>query len=166
MRGNDAASNAGSEGEAVTPFPIDYKEGADAGYRWYAKTGAKPLFPFGYGLSYTRFGYSHLTVTGGDTPTVSFDVTNLGQRAGADVPQIYVTVPGGKAPRLAAFQRVALAPGETRHVTLSTQPRVLAQWDQASAKWQMAGGTYTITLGHDVTDPGLSKQVRLGKRQF
>lgn len=166
MRGNDAASNAGSEGEAVTPFPVDYKEGADAGYRWYAKTGAKPLFPFGYGLSYTHFDYSHLTVTGGDTPTVSFDVTNLGQRAGADVPQIYATVPGSKTPRLAAFQRITLAPGETRHVTLTTQPRVLAQWDQSSGKWLMADGTYTLTLGHDVTDPGLSKQVKLGKRSF
>ena len=166
MRGNDAASNAGSEGEAVTPFPVNYKEGADAGYRWYAKTGAKALFPFGYGLSYTRFGYSHLAVTGGDTPTVSFDVTNLGKRAGADVPQIYAKVPGAKAPRLAAFQRITLAPGETRHVTLTTQPRVLAQWDQASGKWLMAGGTYTLTLGHDVTDPGLSKQVRLGQRSF
>jgi beta-glucosidase len=164
MKGNDAASNAGSEGKDVAPFPATYQEGADAGYRWYGAQGAKVLFPFGYGLSYTRFGTSHLAVTGGTEPVISFDVTNLGKREGADVAQVYANLPGDKARRLVAFQRVVLRPGETRHVVLKAEPRVLAHWQDG--KWQIAGGSYTFTLAQDAADAGTSVQVTLAPRQF
>lgn len=162
MSGNDAASNAGSEGAAAASFPVVYQEGADAGYRWYARQNAKPLFPFGFGLSYTRFGYSHLTVTGRATPTIGFDITNLGQRAGADAPQIYVTVPGSSVPRLAAFTRVMLMPGETRHVTLVAEPRVFSRWDDATAAWRLPAGRYNVRLAHNVADAGITQEVMLG----
>jgi beta-glucosidase len=163
VAGNDAASNAGSTGAVVATFPVDYTEGADAGYRWYASRGEKPLFPFGFGLSYTHFGYSRLHVAAGPQPTVSFAVTNLGAVAGADVPQVYVTPPGAKAPRLAAFQRITLAPGETRAISLPIEPRVVSQWDGAHAAWHLAPGTFTVRLAHDVTDPGMTAKIALGR---
>jgi len=70
---------------------VRYQEGAEAGYRWYAKTGAKPLFSLGHGLSYTTFSYRDFTVSAGEAPTASFTVHNVGPRAGADVPQVYLS---------------------------------------------------------------------------
>src|SRR5262249_47430070 len=88
-----------------TPTKIDYSEGAEVGYRWYAKTNTTPLFPFGYGLSYTKFALSDLAVTGGDTVSATFTVTNTGNRDGADVPQLYLTdAAGEKRGRLLAFE--------------------------------------------------------------
>ncbi len=163
VAGNDGASNAGSPGGAVTSFPVVYNEGADAGYRWYASRAEKPLFPFGFGLSYTHFGYSRLHVVAGAKPTVSFAVTNLGPVAGADVPQVYITPPGAKAPRLAAFQRIMLAPGETRELSLPIEPRVVSQWDGAHATWRLVRGTYSVRLSHDAMDEGLSTAITLGQ---
>src|SRR6516162_12398 len=78
-----------------TPVTIEYDEGAEVGYRWFAKQHEQPLYAFGHGLSYTTFEYSNLHVEGGDTITATFTVTNTGQRAGADVPQLYVTAAAG-----------------------------------------------------------------------
>jgi beta-glucosidase len=95
-------------GSAIT---IRYDEGSETGYRWYAQKDSKPLYPLGHGLSYTRFAYSDLEVTGGETITASFTVTNTGQRDGADVPQLYLTgPPDQKRMRLLGFERVELAP--------------------------------------------------------
>jgi beta-glucosidase len=164
---DDAASNAGSAGGEAKGFAADYPEGADVGYRWYARRGAKPLFPFGYGLSYTRFTYAHLKVSGGAALTVSFDVTNAGPRAGTDVPQLYVTPPErGSVGRLAAFSRVTLQPGETRHVTLTAERRTLANWDEAAKGWHLAGGSYTAMIGHDATDPALTGIATLSDARF
>jgi beta-glucosidase len=164
---DDAASNAGSAGGDAQGFAAEYPEGADVGYRWYAKRGQTPLFPFGFGLSYTRFGYSHLKVSGGATLTVSFDVTNSGPRAGADVPQLYVTPPaGGAAPRLAGFRRIELQPGETRHVTLTAERRTLASWDETAKGWHLASGSYVAAIGHDATDHPLSGTATLEDQRF
>src|SRR5258707_8131772 len=93
--------------EIHTDVAVDYTEGADVGYRWYARHGVTPLFSFGYGLSYTTFAYEKLKVSGGKTLTVMFDVVNSGSRAGTDIPQIYLTSAVG-APdlRLVGFSRV------------------------------------------------------------
>ena len=107
MKAHDEASNAGS-GAAVSfdPFPVEYPEGSDVGYRWYEREGRAPLFPFGHGLSYTRFQYGDLRIEGGAGLTVSFDVTNTGDREGTDVPQLYVAADGsGHARRLAGWSR-------------------------------------------------------------
>ena len=73
-----------------TPTTIDYAEGAEVGYRWHAKTSAKPLYAFGHGLSYTTFAYSELEIEGGQTVEARFTVANAGERRGADVPQLYL----------------------------------------------------------------------------
>lgn len=137
----------------IESFPVDYVEGSDVGYRWHEKRGTKPLFPFGHGLTYTSFAYANPVVTGGDSLTIAFDVTNNGKRAGSDVPQIYVARTGSGAPmRLAAFQRVTLQPGETRRVTLTAEPRILAEYEAKLPGWRIEGGRYTVALARDATD--------------
>lgn len=134
-------------------FPIDYVEGADVGYRWYEKQGMKPLFPFGYGLSYTSFDYRNAVVTGGKTLTVTFEVVNTGKRMGAEVPQIYVARDGSGHPmRLAGFQRVTLLPGESRKVTITAEPRILADFDTKLPGWRITAGSYTVALARNAED--------------
>lgn len=132
------------------PITVDYKEGAEIGYRWMFKTGQVPTYPFGHGLSYTSFAYSDFAVKGGDTVTASMTVTNTGQREGADVPQVYLTqAPGEKRQRLLGFERVELKPGQSRRVTISADPRLLAHFDAAAGTWKIAAGRYTIALATD-----------------
>lgn len=156
MKASELAAAADAAAAASTPlksFPVVYNEGADVGYRWYEKKAQKPLFPFGHGLSYTSFAYGNATVSGGAKLTVSFDVTNTGQRAGADVPQVYVQRDGSGHPmRLAAFRRVELAPGETRRVTLIAEPRIVADYDTTLPGWRITPGTYKAAIAHDATD--------------
>lgn len=154
----DAASNPAAGGDfSLKTFPVKYQEGSDVGYRWYERQGNKPLFAFGHGLSYTSFAYAQPQVTGGKTLTVSFTVTNTGQRAGADVPQLYVTRDGsGKPMRLAGFQRVTLNPGESRRVTLTAEPRILADYDTSLPGWRIAGGSYRVAIARDATDRSMT----------
>ncbi|MDR6624308.1 beta-glucosidase [Caulobacter segnis] len=133
-------------------FDVNYDiEGAAVGYKWYDLKKIEPLFPFGHGLSYTRFAYSNLAATAArDKVTVSFDVKNVGARAGKDVPQVYVSPKAGgwEAPkRLAGFKKVSLAPGATQRVTLTVDPRLLATWDETARGWSIAAGQYDIALG-------------------
>jgi hypothetical protein len=109
-----------------TPTTIRYDEGAEVGDRWYAKKNEKPLYAFGYGLSYASFSYSDLKVSGGDTIMASFIVTNTGKQDGADVPQLYLTeAADDKRVRLLGFEKVELHPGESRRVTITADPRLL-----------------------------------------
>ncbi|WP_404476412.1 glycoside hydrolase family 3 C-terminal domain-containing protein [Novosphingobium sp. BL-52-GroH] len=150
-------SNYGMTG-GVAPFAVDYPEGAEVGYRWYAKTGRKPLFPFGHGLTYTRFVYANLNVQDGAALTVSFDVTNTGARVGAAVPQLYVEAKGSAgiaAWRLAGFDKLSLSPGETRRVSMTVDPRVIARFDEARRKWQLDGGAYALAVGRFAGDAAL-----------
>jgi beta-glucosidase len=113
-----------------TPTTIRYDEGADVGYRWYARQDLKPAYAFGHGLNYTSFAYRDLDLRGGDTVAASFTVTNTGPRDGADVTQLYLTsAAGGDRLRLLDFARVALKPGESRRVSLTAEPRLLARFD-------------------------------------
>lgn len=155
---SDADSNAGSDGAPAKPYPVTYNEGADVGYRWYAARGERPLFPFGYGLSYTRFRFDNVRFTGGAQPGASVSVTNTGSRAGVAVPQLYVTGPEGTPPRLAGFNRVTLAPGQTMRVALAADPRILARWTQGQG-WRVADGRYQLTIATDATKPVASEQV-------
>ena len=133
------------------------------GYRWYDLHGKAPLFPFGHGLSYTTFAYANLAATPTvGAMTVSFDVTNTGPVAGDEVPQVYVGPPDA-APvpmavhSLAGFERIALQPGETRHVTVELAPRTFQYWDVSAHAWTTAWGDRTIAVGASSRDLRLSK---------
>jgi beta-glucosidase len=148
-----AANPANAGAYSLKSFPVDYVEGSDVGYRWYERRKQRPLFAFGYGLSYTSFAYRNAVVTGGKTLTVSFDVVNTGKRAGSDIAQIYVARARSTTPmRLAAFSRVTLKPGEVRRVTLTAEPRILADYDVKLPGWRIAGGTYRVAIARDATD--------------
>jgi beta-glucosidase len=158
-----AAADPGHAGEhQLTSFPVSYVEGGEVGYRWYEKTRATPLFAFGHGLSYTNFAYRNPVVTGGAKLSIRFEVVNTGKVAGADVPQVYVAREGSPTPmRLAAFRRVTLKPGETTHVTLVAEPRILADYDPALPGWRVAAGRYRVALAHDATDRALVSNVTM-----
>ena len=147
------------------PFSISYPEGSDTGYRWFDRTGQKPLFAFGHGLSYTTFRYSGLKVKGGRTLRASFTVTNTGSREGADVPQLYVTLPG-KARRLVGWDKPVLKPGESRKITVMADPRLLADFDMPSQRWVVKPGTVKVELARSATEPVLSAQVTLSAQKL
>ena len=140
------------------PFAVDYHEGSDVGYRWFERTGADPLFPFGFGLSYTQFAHSDLKVTSGKRLTVSFKVSNVGQREGTDVPQLYVAPPG-RTHRLAGWEKVTLKPGESRRVTIIADPWILASWDVNG--WRRQAGTYDVQVAASAKLDGLQASVQL-----
>ena len=136
-----------------TPVTIEYTEGAEVGYRWFAQTGAAPMYAFGHGLSYTTFAYGDLEISGGETISVTFTVTNTGDRPGADVPQLYLTEAAGeRRMRLLGFERVELAPGESRTVTLVAEPRLLARFHGRAGQWRITEGTYRVALGRSAVD--------------
>jgi beta-glucosidase len=150
-----------------TPTTVRYDEGAEVGYRWYANKNAKPMYPFGHGLSYTRFSYRDLNVGGGETITASFIVTNTGERTGADVPQLYLTdAAGDKRMRLLGFERVELAPGASRTVTITADPRLLAKFDERANQWRIAAGAHAVAIGKSANDLVLTGSARLAGRLF
>ncbi|MBT0668182.1 glycoside hydrolase family 3 C-terminal domain-containing protein [Novosphingobium profundi] len=134
-----------------TKVDVDYNiEGADVGYRWFARKGATPRYWFGHGESYTSFAHEGLKLRGGKAPSASVTVRNTGKVAGSDVVQLYLVArPGGSARRLLGFTKVALAPGESRTVTLPIDPRLLADFDAKAKAWTIASGTYRIGVGVD-----------------
>lgn len=145
-----------------------YKDDLFLGYRGYEKKGTKPLFPFGYGLSYTTFGYNNISVTPGvavgNTPIkVSFDLTNTGKVAGSEVAELYVGQAHPKVARalkeLKGYKKVYLQPGETRHVTIELNDRSLAYFDVDSKQWVIDADTFNISLGASSQDIRLQGKV-------
>jgi beta-glucosidase len=150
-----------------TPTTIEYQEGAEVGYRWYAKTGAEPLYAFGHGLSYTTFEYADLHVEGGQTVTATFTVTNTGERPGADVPQVYLTeAPGEERMRLLGFERVELEPGESREVSVTADRRLLARFDGEAGQWRLEGGAHKVAVGRAADDVVLTAEAELDEGLF
>lgn len=146
-------------------FDVVYEEGAEVGYRRFAARGMKPLFPFGHGLSYTTFTYDKLRVKGGDTLTVSFEVTNTGTLQGKDAPQIYLAgAAGQKLRRLIGFEKIDLKPGERRTVTVKADPRLLARFDEAGRQWRIEGGDYDVAVGPSAAKTVLSGKARVSQR--
>jgi beta-glucosidase len=134
---------------------VKYDDKLMVGYRYWTTTGKHPLFPFGFGLSYTTFSFSNLQapslVTHGLDVKVSFDVTNTGRTEGAEVAQLYISDPSSKAKRpereLKGFEKVQLAPGETKHVTLSLDARAFSYWDESKHDWTIDPGKFAILIG-------------------
>ncbi|HYG10427.1 MAG TPA: glycoside hydrolase family 3 C-terminal domain-containing protein, partial [Pyrinomonadaceae bacterium] len=141
---------------------IVYKEGIFVGYRGYERAGARPLFPFGHGLSYTTFGYGRLEISpvgeraegdgaAGAEFEVSFDVRNTGARAGADVAQIYVGETNPAVPRpareLKGFVKVFLRPGETKRVSVLLDGRAFSYYDVANKRWRAQPGEFDVYVG-------------------
>jgi beta-glucosidase len=151
-----------------TPAQITYDEGAAIGYKWYDSKGYRPLFSFGHGLSYTRFGLSNLTANpDGDGVRVSFAIRNVGKRAGKGVAQLYVAPAdwkkaGWEAPkRLGAFAKAELKPGQSKSVEVTVDPRLLATYEAAGNNWHIRGGDYHLILSEAADAPIESVDVRL-----
>jgi beta-glucosidase len=134
--------------------------GIDQGYRWYDARDVAPLFPFGFGLSYTRFDYSKLQVRpAGDGLDVSFRIRNVGSVVGSDTPQLYVG-PSSALPsnvqqavrKLVQFQRITLAPGHAQDMTLHVTAHSLSSWSTAQQKWVVGAGPRVIYLGSSSRD--------------
>ncbi|HWJ35145.1 MAG TPA: glycoside hydrolase family 3 C-terminal domain-containing protein [Steroidobacteraceae bacterium] len=143
--------NLGSDPAA--PVHIDYAEGEEVGYRWYGTHGVAPLFAFGFGLTYTRFEYADVKVSGGKHLTVRFEVHNTGEAKGADIPQVYLTSAAGRPLlRLIGFQRVELEPGERRVITLTADPRLLGSFDEQHRRWQVIRGVYRVQIGKSASE--------------
>ena len=153
-----------------TPFDVNYIEGADVGYRWFERKNLTPLFPFGFGLSYTTFRIDALTATAANgTISASVDVTNQGTTSGSETVQLYAAPPGSNGPdvrRLAGWSKVELRPGEKRRVTIVAEPRLLASFDTAHHAWRMADGTYQVSAGNSSAALSQSVNIHLPTREF
>ncbi|MGA8553360.1 MAG: glycoside hydrolase family 3 C-terminal domain-containing protein [Candidatus Acidiferrales bacterium] len=153
---------------------VVYKEGIFVGYRGYEKNGTKPLFPFGYGLSYTTFKYDNIAIQPATDRTksdsfsaplfqVSFDVTDTGTREGADVAQVYVADPHAKVPmppkELKGFARIDLKPGEKKTATVILDARAFAYYDVNAKRWHVEPGEYPILIGRSSEEIKLRSNV-------
>jgi len=149
---------------------VPYEDGVFVGYRGYQHFHVKPLFPFGFGLSYTSFKYSALRIQAGmgtANYAVSFDVTNTGTRPSADVAQVYVGEDHPQIPRppqeLKGFERVVLDPGQTRHVTIQLNARAFTWYDEKTAAWRAEPGSFTVQVCRSSDDPQLYGKINLEK---
>jgi beta-glucosidase len=134
----------------VPDYGVTYDEGVKVGYKWYDAEKKPVLYPFGYGLSYTTFGYSGLKVTPGDTVTVTFTLANTGAREGAEIAEVYAALPAdAQEPpkRLVGFAKVNLKPGEKKPVTVEVDKKYLSIWDENKNDWSLLPGDYTIMVG-------------------
>ncbi|MGD0911654.1 MAG: glycoside hydrolase family 3 C-terminal domain-containing protein [Terracidiphilus sp.] len=142
-------THAVNSGTSASGYSVTYNEGPEVGYKWFQAQHKQPLFAFGYGLSYTTFAYSGLKV---DSPakSVRFKVKNTGSRAGTEIAEVYAMLPqGADEPyqRLVGWERVELAPGESRTITVSVDTRPLQTFNEANESWSLAPGAYQVMVG-------------------
>ncbi len=147
----DVADNGApsSNASAHTGYAVHYDEGAAVGYKWFEEQHKKPLFAFGFGLSYTTYAYSGLGVDSG-TKTVRFTVKNTGKKPGTEIAEVYTRLPKGTDEpyeRLVGWTRVGLAPGESKIVSVSIDDRVLKTFDEEKNAWNMTPGDYQVLVG-------------------
>ncbi len=149
---------------------VQYSEGLLVGYRWYDAKGLTPLFPFGFGLSYTTFAFSNLSVTPGtlsstDNATVTVDVTNTGSVAGAETVQAYVGDPAaaGEPPeQLKGFDKVSLAPGQSTEISITLGPESFSTWNTAQQAWVETPGQYEVMVGDSSANLPETASVTIG----
>lgn len=152
-------------------FTVTYADGAAVGYKRYDRGGAKPLFPFGFGLTYSSFSYGGLKVSpGGGGVQVRFIVRNTGARTASAVPQVYAgpaagaAIKGWEAPkRLVGWRKLSLRPGESRRVALRIPPRLLATFDE-KAGWSIGAGRYQVSLASSAEDVAATAELDLVAR--
>lgn len=143
-------------------FDVPYDEGLKVGYKWYDAEKKPVLFSFGFGMSYTTFAYSGLKVMPGESTTVSFTVKNTGKRAGAEVAQVYASLPdaAGEPPnRLVGWTRVELGPGESKQVSVPVERERLMVFDEATDGWKLTPGSYVIRAGGSSRDLPLEQTI-------
>ncbi|MGA7122841.1 MAG: fibronectin type III-like domain-contianing protein, partial [Polyangiaceae bacterium] len=147
-----------------------YTEGVFVGYRGFDSKKTAPLFPFGYGMSYTTFAYSDLDATAAadGSVTLTLKVTNTGKRDGDEIVEVYVAPPKSSAARppkeLKGFMRVALAPGETKPISLTLEPRAFAYWDDSKKQWTVDPGPYEILAAASSADIRLRRRLDVAGR--
>lgn len=134
------------------PFVFEMTEGSDVGYRWFEKTGVRPLFPFGHGLTYTTFTYGPARFEGGEGLSATLTLTNTGPRDGVEVAQLYAAPPG-RTHRLVGWARTSLKAGERRTITITADPRLLASWDEAAGGWRRPAGSFSAYVGRAAGAP-------------
>jgi len=152
----------------LPPFQIKYDEGLKVGYKWYDAENKQVLFPFGYGLSYTTYSYSNLKLSPGLSPSrdvrVTFTVTNTGNRAGAEVAEVYAALPVAAAEppkRLVGWSKVTLKPAESKEVTVDIQQKYLSIFNVDQNTWQLIPGDYTLMVGGSSQTLPLKESVNL-----
>jgi beta-glucosidase len=153
-----ALGNADGSGAASKPFDVTYTEGVRFGYKWFDSLKTQPLFPFGYGLSYTTFEYSGLKIDD-VRDSVTFAVTNTGRLAGDEIAEVYVELPssyGENFKRLAGWQRVSLAPGESRTLTSTLSQLAMSVFDVGKDSFVLPKGTYRVVVGRSSRDTPLT----------
>ena len=144
-------------------YAVHYDEGPEVGYKWYEAEHKQPLFAFGFGLSYTSYAYSGLTVDSA-ARTARFTVRNTGKRAGTEIAEVYARLPKGadeSFKRLAGWKRVTLSPGESQTVTVAIDPRVLQTFDETNERWNPASGDYEVLAGPSSDNTPLSGTLRV-----
>ena len=148
--GGDISNFMSIMAKGMPAFQTYYDEKLKVGYKWYDAEKKAVLFPFGFGLSYTTYAYSGLTVKPGDALSVSFTVKNTGKRAGTEIAQVYASLPdaAGEPPkRLIGWARVELAPGESKQVSIPVEQERLTIYDEASDSWKLVPGSYNVMVG-------------------
>jgi beta-glucosidase len=146
----DRGQATGNSSAHTSTYAVDYNEGAEVGYKWFEAQHKRPLFPFGFGLSYTTYEYSGLNVDSA-AKIARFTVTNTGKRKGVEIAEVYARLPQGADEssyrRLVGWKRVSLAPGESQTVTVPIDSRVLKTFDAANNRWNFAPGDYAVFVG-------------------
>jgi beta-glucosidase len=143
-------------------FDATYDEGLKVGYKWYDAEKKPVLFPFGYGLSYTSYAYSGLSVTPGETTAVNFTVKNTGKRAGIETAEVYASLPdaAGEPPnRLVGWTKIELGPGESKQVSVPLNRERLTIFDEGTDSWKLVPGSYAIRVGGSSRDLPLQQTV-------
>jgi beta-glucosidase len=149
---------------------VKYKEGVLVGYRWFDEKQLKPAFPFGHGLSYTKFRYGSLGIRrrGANSATVSFTVRNVGRRRGIEVPQLYLGLPDPSEDvvqpplQLKDFRKLRLRRGQRARVRFRIDPRDISYWDTDAADWRVAPGCYQVMIGRSSRRIGLIAEESFG----
>jgi beta-glucosidase len=162
--GGDISNIMSIMAKGMPAFQTYYDEKLKVGYKWYDAEKKPVLFPFGFGLSYTTYAYSGLSVKTGDALTVSFTVKNTGKRAGTEIAQVYSSLPdsAGEPPkRLIGWARVELAPGESKQVSIPVEQERLTIYDEASDSWKLVPGSYNLMVGGSSQDLPLHQAVTL-----